>query len=203
MAVADTPTGYVPAVGVLCSFPQDILAELANDVLDFLSYSLGAVDTNTYRKRLRAAGVDVTPTQVQGATNALVYSLRDAVVNKLEPAALVSKLKGYGASVWSGKSVNVVKHVWGERGAQVVKAASSLPESLMNIGRLVSFKWALKLSVDSDSAKNLGRAFIAVELRIVDGADCMHTKSFELSLFQFQNWAKQLREINNVINDEI
>lgn len=25
----------------------------------------------------------------------------------------------YGATVWSGKSVNVVKHVWGERGAQV------------------------------------------------------------------------------------
>lgn len=162
--------------------------------------------------------------------------------------------------MWSGKSVNVVKHVWGDRGAQVrtwmallcappcsnvsshpthpnctllqrlipshsshlqvCAAAAALPQSVMNIGRvsllrkhplsvhnraalqprtahppnvhnrfqLTSFKWALKLSVESNTAKNLGRAFIAVELKVVDGADCVHTKAFELSLFQFQSW---------------
>eukprot|EP00035_Acanthoeca_spectabilis_P034171 m.27518 g.27518 ORF g.27518 m.27518 type:complete len:204 (+) comp6440_c0_seq1:55-666(+) len=203
MAVADTPTGFVPAVGVLCTFPQDLLAELTNDVLDFLSYTLGAVDTASYRKRLRASGIDLTAVKVQGATNALIYSLRDAVVNKLDQAGLVAKLKGYGATVWSGKSVNVVKHVWGERGAQVCQAAASLPQSIMNIGRLVSFKWALKMSVECNTAKNLNRAFIAVDLKVADGADCVHTKSFEMSLFHFQNWSKQLREINNVINDDI
>jgi len=201
--VADTPAGYAPAVGVLCSFPQDLLAEVTNDALDFLSYTTGAVDTQSFRKRLRAAEVELSAVQVQGATNALIYSLRDAVTNKLEPADLVTKLKGYGATVWSGKAVNVVKHVWGERGGEVVAAAAALPQAIMNIGRLIDFKWALKLSVESSTAKNLGRAFIAVELKVADGADQIHTRAFEVSLFQFQNWAKQLREINEVINDEI
>ena len=45
-------------------------------------------------QRLQAAGRDLSSQQVQGAINALVYSLRDAVTNKLEPEALVNKLKG-------------------------------------------------------------------------------------------------------------
>ena len=45
-------------------------------------------------QRLRAAGQDLSLQQVQGAINALVYSLRDAVTNRLEPEALVNKLKG-------------------------------------------------------------------------------------------------------------
>ena len=48
-------------------------------------------------------------------------------------------------------------------------------------------RWALKLSVESNAAKGLGRAFIAVEIKVVDGADRVHTRALELSLSQFQN----------------
>lgn len=55
--------------------------------------------SNHHQQRLQASGLELTAVQVQGATNALVYSLRDAVANKLEQADLVAKLKGCGTSL--------------------------------------------------------------------------------------------------------
>lgn len=42
--------GFAGAVRTLCSFPQDLLAELVNEVLDFLTYKIGVVDTDACQK---------------------------------------------------------------------------------------------------------------------------------------------------------
>ena len=68
--------GFNGAVKTLCTFPQDLLAELANEVLDFLTYQVGAVDTEVCQKRLAVAGVTLSEEQVQGCVNALVFTLR-------------------------------------------------------------------------------------------------------------------------------
>lgn len=57
------------------------------------------------------------------------------------------------------------------------------------------------MSVESSSARNLGRAFVALEMKVADNGNQIKTHSFELSLFQFQNFAKQLREINGIISE--
>ena len=68
--------GFNGAVKTLCTFPQDLLAELDNEVLDFLTYQVGAVDTEVCQKRLAVAGVTLPEEQVQGCINALVFTLR-------------------------------------------------------------------------------------------------------------------------------
>jgi hypothetical protein len=195
------PQGFNGAVKTLCTFPQDLLAELANEVLDFLTYQVGAVDTEVCQKRLAVAGVTLPEEQVQGCINALVFTLRDAINEGVDAATLSAELKGFGASVWTGKAVNVLKHVWGGRGAAAISEAKALPQAIMHVGHLVDFRWKLCMSVESNSSKKLGRAFVAVEVTVADNADQLKTNSFELSLSQFQNFASHLRESAAVIEE--
>ncbi len=39
--------GFAAAATVLCTFPQDVLADLAQEVLDFISYRAGSIDTHS------------------------------------------------------------------------------------------------------------------------------------------------------------
>eukprot|EP00041_Stephanoeca_diplocostata_P030731 m.937279 g.937279 ORF g.937279 m.937279 type:complete len:202 (+) comp23814_c0_seq4:81-686(+) len=199
--VANVPQGFAEAVRSLCTFPQDLLAEVAHEVIDFLSYKIGAVDTESTYKRLHAANSTLTSQQVQGAINALVYTFRDAVRSGLTTEALTTQLKDFGASVWSGKAVKVVVHVWGDRGEQACADAKALPQAIMHVGQLVGFRWKLAISVESSAARNLGRAFVALEMKVSDNSNRIKTHSFELSLYQFQNFAKQLREIHGIISE--
>eukprot|EP00040_Diaphanoeca_grandis_P039815 m.260233 g.260233 ORF g.260233 m.260233 type:complete len:202 (-) comp39512_c0_seq1:241-846(-) len=196
-----TPQGFASAARTLCGFPQDLLAELANEVLDFLSYKIGAVDNVTLEKRLLNGGIVLSEVQVQGCVNALIFTLRDAIQNGIDAATLSKELKNFGASVFTGKSVNVLKHVWASRGAQACTDAKALPQSVMHVGHLVDFKWKLCLSIESSNAKNLGRAFVATEISVADNADRVKTHSFEMSLYQFQNFANQLRESNTLVQE--
>lgn len=60
----------------------------------------------------------------------------------------------------------MLKHVWGGRGATAINDAKALPQAIMHVGQLVDFRWKLCMSVESNSSKKLGRAFVAVEVTV-------------------------------------
>ena len=60
----------------------------------------------------------------------------------------------------------MLKHVWGGRGAAAISEAKALPQAIMHVGHLVDFRWKLCMSVESNSSKKLGRAFVAVEVTV-------------------------------------
>jgi len=196
-----TPQGFASAVRTLCGFPPDLLAELANEVLDFLTYQIGSVDYAALEKRLNNTGNKLTELQVQGCVNALIFTFRDGIQSGVDADTLAKELKTFGASVFTGKAVNVLKRVWTLRGADACNQAKALPQSIMHVGHLVGFRWKLCLSVESSGAKNLGRAFVAAEVTVADNADVIKTHSFEMSLYQFQNFAKQLRESHTLVQE--
>ena len=74
-------------------------------------------------------------------TCASVASVRDpnhsaAVREAIAPDALAAELKSFGASVWTAKSVNVLKHVWSARGDAVCSAVKGLAADVLNIGKV-------------------------------------------------------------------
>lgn len=195
----DVPQGFPAAVQILCEFPQDLFAELINEVIDFISYKLGMVDIDSFNKRLLNAGGSFSLKQVQAAVNALTYTLRDIMLQEITPEQLIIELKSVGASVFSTKAVKVLSHVWGERRANVMSQMAGMKSRIFSIGRLCSFKWKLCLSVHSNKVKNLGRAFLATELSIADGTGFVTTHCLEMNIPEFKEFAKQLREISNII----
>eukprot|EP00729_Bicosta_minor_P021919 gene21919-24859_t len=139
---------FAAAANILSSFPQDVLADLCHEVLDFLMYRVGSVDCDILQEKLAPAGVGIPTERAQGAINALTFTFRAAV-------------------------------------------QASLAHDVMNIGRLVSFNWKLGLSTESSIVKGLGRAFVAVEVKVVDSGANIQVHSFDMTLAQFQNFANE------------
>lgn len=197
----DPPQGYAAAIRDLCTIPQDLLADVSHEVLDFLSYRVGDVDVATLIQKLSLAEFSGSAKQVQGSVNALTFTFRRAIKQQIDAPELAAELKSFGASVWVGKAVNVVKHVWAERGATACSEVQRLSQDVLNIGQLVHMKWKLGLSTQSSLAKNMGRAYVAIELTLKDSADNTHIQSFELNLSQFKNFSKQMKEMQTMIKE--
>ena len=60
---------------------------------------------------------------------------RRAIKQQIDAPELAAELKSFGASVWVGKAVNVVKHVWAERGATACSEVQRLSQDVLNIGQ--------------------------------------------------------------------
>lgn len=68
-------------------------------------------------------------------------------------------------------------------------------------GRLTGFKWKLVTSIGSSDADRLGRVFVAVELRLSGLSGVEQVRTAELTLAQFAEFAKQLKEIQSAMAD--
>ncbi|XP_062050063.1 COMM domain-containing protein 6 isoform X1 [Lepus europaeus] len=65
--------------------------------------------------------------------------------------------------------------------------------------QLVDFQWRLGMAVSSDSCRSLKYPYVAVMLKIADHAGHVKSKSFEMTIPQFQNFYRQFKEIAAVI----
>ncbi|XP_062033931.1 COMM domain-containing protein 6-like [Lepus europaeus] len=65
--------------------------------------------------------------------------------------------------------------------------------------QLTDFQWKLGMAVSSDSCRSLKHPYVAVMLKIADHAGHVKSKSFEMTIPQFQNFYRQFKEIAAVI----
>ncbi|XP_002713034.1 COMM domain-containing protein 6 isoform X1 [Oryctolagus cuniculus] len=65
--------------------------------------------------------------------------------------------------------------------------------------QLIDFQWKLGMAVSSDSCRSLKYPYVAVMLKIADHAGHVKSKSFEMTIPQFQNFYRQFKEIAAVI----
>ncbi|XP_004577478.2 COMM domain-containing protein 6 isoform X1 [Ochotona princeps] len=65
--------------------------------------------------------------------------------------------------------------------------------------RLIDFQWKLGMAVSSDSCRSLKYPYVAVMLKVMDPAGQVKSKSFEMTIPQFQNFYRQFKEIAAVI----
>lgn len=59
-------------------------------------------------------------------------------------------------------------------------------EDVLNIGQLVSIKWQIGVSVQSNHCENLNAPFVSVQLQVQDPNQEISTHSFDLSLLEFK-----------------
>ncbi|XP_036312990.1 COMM domain-containing protein 6 [Pipistrellus kuhlii] len=65
--------------------------------------------------------------------------------------------------------------------------------------QLVDFQWKLGMAVSSDSCRSLKYPYVAVMLKVADHSGQVKTKSFEMTIPQFQNFYRQFKEIAAII----
>ncbi|XP_049634876.1 COMM domain-containing protein 6 [Suncus etruscus] len=67
--------------------------------------------------------------------------------------------------------------------------------SLQVTNQLVDFQWKLGMAVSSDSCRSLKYPYVAVMLTVADHSGKAKSKSFEMTIPQFQNFYKQFKEM--------
>ncbi|XP_002738030.1 COMM domain-containing protein 6-like [Saccoglossus kowalevskii] len=189
------PEGFTLAVETINEIPQDILAEICRDVLLFLQYRLGTVSVGDFYTKLENVEIDFSKQSIQGAVNALIYLFRCAAREKVSADELIRELKGTLA--WTENSLTVIKHLWSEQGKTLV--SSDALQQMLNIGQLVDMKWKLGMAMSSDACRNLNSPYVSMTLNVADSSGRHTTKTFEMTIPEFQNFYKQMKEMASIL----
>ncbi|XP_061164111.1 COMM domain-containing protein 6-like [Saccostrea echinata] len=70
-------------------------------------------------------------------------------------------------------------------------------DSALTAGKLIDMKWKLGVAVSSDECKSLNSPCVTMTLKVADSSGKISTHSMEMTISQFQNFSKQMKEMAN------
>ncbi|XP_022086866.1 COMM domain-containing protein 6-like [Acanthaster planci] len=185
------PEGFFNAVELLNQLPSDLLTELCHQVIAFLQCSKGLVSATQFLEKLHEANVHSCEQAVLGAINALTFLFRSAAREKVSADDLVKELKQ--SLVWSDTCQDIVKEVWIEKGQSL--SSSEVVHRVLSVGQLVDMQWKLGVAMTSGICRSLNSTFVMMTLKIADPSGKVTTKSLEMTVAEFKNFSKQMREM--------
>lgn len=97
------------------------------------------------------------------------------------------------------------KRNFGQQDEKEQEEAKSIDQNKMaqakvfNVGQLLDFEWKLGVAVESNNCKKLNAPFVSILLRTLDDNGKVVSHAFELSFPEFQEFAKNFRDISNLM----
>jgi len=71
-------------------------------------------------------------------------------------------------------------------------------EKGIEIGQLISLEWKVGVSTSSNTCRNLNTPFVSIFLRVRNSDHSVQSSSFELTIPEFKNLAKNFNEISKL-----
>uniref|UniRef100_A0A8D0DVY7 COMM domain-containing protein 6 n=1 Tax=Salvator merianae TaxID=96440 RepID=A0A8D0DVY7_SALMN len=181
---------------IIKALPQDLFAELCQQIIQYLQGHNPAVNTVELCQRFQAAGIEVIPRDLERVVNAVSFVFSIAAKNKLSSEELSTRL-GNAVGTLPKQAEQVIQHIWKEQGRSVVVLEDA--QSVAAVGQLIDFQWKLGMAVSSDSCKSLKSPYITMALKVVDASGCITSKIFEMTIPQFQNFYSQFKDMAAVL----
>ncbi|RVE58293.1 hypothetical protein OJAV_G00207960 [Oryzias javanicus] len=193
MPAAEVPSsGTNSVVDNICRLPPDLFTETSQHILIYLQGLASGIDSTDISHKFLQAGVGLNHEAQQEIIRFLLLTFRSAGQSNISADELVSKLED-GSQKWSKAFLQVLHRLWSEHGA-AVHAQQQLQASL-RIGQVVDVQWRLGMAVSSDICRSLNSPYVTLLLKIAEPSGQMCQKSFEMSIPQFQNFHKQMKEM--------
>ncbi|XP_061698021.1 COMM domain-containing protein 6 [Syngnathoides biaculeatus] len=180
----------------ICRLEPDLLAEPCQHVLRYLLGQTKGVDSSEVCDIFQRGRVTLDHESLQSVVTFLLSTFRTAAKSKLSADDLVSRLEER-SSRWTKESLQVFHSLWSEHGDSV--QVPPVPQDLLSVGRLVDMQWKLSMAVSSDTCRSLNSPFVTVLLKIAASSGQIHQKVFEMTVPQFQNFHKQMKELAAVM----
>ncbi|XP_072884059.1 COMM domain-containing protein 6 isoform X3 [Hemitrygon akajei] len=113
-------TGFENSIESISKLPQDLFAEVCQQIMLYLQCKTPGVNTVELAERLQTAGVelDVEATKKMVHVITLIFS-RAAAQSDVSAEELIVKLSD-SSSKWSKQALQVIRHVWNEQGKLIV-----------------------------------------------------------------------------------
>jgi len=67
------------------------------------------------------------------------------------------------------------------------------------IGELVDMEWRLGVAVKSSNCSNLSTPYVSLLVRVKDSNQKIQTRTLELTLAEFQDFAKNFTDMSNLL----
>ncbi|CAK6959143.1 COMM domain-containing protein 6 [Scomber scombrus] len=195
-AAAEESHGVNRVVDSISRLSSDLFTESCQHILTYLQGQTGGVDSAKIHDRLQRAGVTLDHEAQQGMIRFLLLTFRSAGKSNLSGDELVSKLEE-GSNKWPKASLQVVHKLWSEHGALV--HAQQEMQDMLSIGQLVDMQWKLGLAMSSDTCRSLNSPFVSLMLKIAEPSGQISQRCFEMTIPQFQNFHKQVKEMAAVM----
>jgi hypothetical protein len=77
--------------------------------------------------------------------------------------------------------------------------APDVASRLLSVGQLIEMKWKLGVAMSSSSCRSLGVPYVTMVLSVADASGLVKDHSFEMSIAEFQNFSKQVKEMGAVL----
>lgn len=179
-------------VDSICRLSPDLLADVCQHILTYLQGQTRGVDSAEISDRLQRAGVRLDHDTLQSIIRFLLLTFRSAGKSNLSADDLVSRLED-GGSKWPKASLQLLHRLWSEHGALV--HAQQEVQAMLSVSQLVDMQWKLGMAVSSDTCRSLNSPYVSLLLKTVEPSGQISHRSFEMTIPQFQNFHKQLKEM--------
>ncbi|KAJ8256096.1 hypothetical protein COCON_G00199600 [Conger conger] len=196
MLGVESAGGVDKVVENIGSLPTDLFAETCQQILNQLQGRVQAIDVVEICDRFHKAGLGLELGAVQEITKLLSFHFRSAAKSSLSAEQLTSRLCE-GSSRWAKPALQVVRKLWSEQGASVCGHQEA--QAMLSVGQLVDVQWKLGMAISSDSCRSLNSPFVTLLLKVADSSGQISSKSFEMTIPQFQNFFKQFKEMAAVL----
>ncbi|XP_051938469.1 COMM domain-containing protein 6 [Hippocampus zosterae] len=184
--------GTDSVVESVCRLNPDLLAEHCQHILSYLQGQKKGLDSAEICDIFQRAGVTLGHESLQSIIRFLTITFRSAAKSKLSADDLVSRLE-QGSKNWSKPSLKVLHSLWSQHGESV--QIQQTAQDLLSVGRLVDMQWKLGMAVSSDTCRSLNSPFVTILLKIAEPSGQISRKAFEMTVPQFQNFHKQMKEL--------
>ncbi|XP_069130119.1 COMM domain-containing protein 6-like [Argopecten irradians] len=72
-------------------------------------------------------------------------------------------------------------------------------DQILGVGQLVDLKWKVGMAMSSDTCRNLNSSYVAMAIKVADPSGKITNHNFEMTVQQFQNFSKQLKDIAHAL----
>ncbi|XP_054643203.1 COMM domain-containing protein 6 [Dunckerocampus dactyliophorus] len=192
MPAIEDSCGTSSIVDSICRLNPDLLSESCQHVLSYLRGQSRGVDSAEVFDIFQKAGVTLEHESLQSIIRFLLLTFRSAGKSKLSADDLMSRLEE-GSNKWSKASLQVIHNLWSEHGESV--QVQQAVQDMLSVGQLVDMQWKLGLALSSDTCRSLNLPFVTVLLKIAEPSGQISQKAFEMTVPQFQNFHKQMKEV--------
>lgn len=196
MPAAEESQGLDKVLDDICKLSPDLLTETCQHILTYLQGQKRGVDSAAISDRFQRAGIRLEHEAIEDIVRFLLLTFRSAGKSNLSGDDFVSKLEE-SSNRWSKASLQVLHKLWSEHGASV--HAQQEIHTMLSISQLVDMQWKLGMAVSSDTCRSLNSPYVSLLLKIVEPLGQISHRSFEMTVPQFQNFHKQLKEMAAVM----
>ena len=194
------PHGFFTANDILNGIPQPVAERLLVNALTVLRTRVGVVSVDEYCKLLDGV---LTRAAVESAVNAVIFIFR-GVISESIPADVLGEPLSKSTGL-SEAMVGLFVQTWDKqsKGGKLTATDGeqlSATQQCLRLGRLVKMSWKLGVGLASTHCKFLGAPFVSLVLEVASSTGEVTSHSLELSLDEFQDFAKTFRDISQALD---